>query len=35
MHDHYDLPQLLDLVARRKFRQLKDLLSEMNEADIA
>lgn len=35
MHENYDLELLLDLVAQKKFRQLKDLLSEMNEVDIA
>jgi len=35
MHENYDLELLLDLVANRQFRQLKDLLAEMNEVDIA
>ena len=35
MHENYDLELLLDLVAQKKFRQLKDLLSDMNEVDIA
>ncbi len=35
MHENYDLELLLDLVAQKKFRQLKDLLSNMNEVDIA
>ncbi|MGE4277626.1 MAG: magnesium transporter [Lawsonibacter sp.] len=35
MHENYDLELLLDLVAKKQFRQLKDLLSEMNEVDIA
>ncbi|MEA4932810.1 MAG: magnesium transporter [Lawsonibacter sp.] len=35
MHENYDLDLLLDLVVRKQFRRLKDLLSEMNEVDIA
>ena len=35
MYENYDLNQLLDLVARKQFRQLKDLLAEMNVVDIA
>ena len=35
MHENYDLELLLDLVSNRQFRQLKDLLAEMNEVDIA
>ena len=35
MHENYDLDQLLELVARKQFRRLKDLLSEMNEVDVA
>ncbi len=35
MHDKYDLEQLLELAARKQYRQLKELLSEMNEVDIA
>ena len=35
MHENYDLELLLDLTARRQFRRLKELLSEMNEVDIA
>ena len=35
MHENYDLEQLLELTAQKKFRQLKEILSEMNEVDIA
>lgn len=35
MHENYNLELLLDLVAQRKFRRLRELLSEMNEVDIA
>jgi len=35
MHENYDLELLQELVAQKKFRQLRDLLSEMNEVDIA
>ena len=35
MHETYDLELLLDLVAQKRFRQLRELLSEMNEVDIA
>lgn len=35
MHENYDLDLLLDLVSKKQFRRLKDLLSEMNEVDIA
>ena len=35
MHENYDLDQLLELVDRKQFRRLKDLLSEMNEVDVA
>lgn len=35
MHENYDLAMLLDLVERKQFRHLKDLLSQMNEVDIA
>lgn len=35
MHENYDLEQLLELVNQKKYRQLKELLSEMNEVDIA
>ena len=35
MHENYDLEQLLELAARKQYRQLKELLSEMNEVDIA
>ena len=35
MHENYDLELLLDLTAQKKYRQLKELLSEMNEVDIA
>ena len=35
MHENYDLEQLLELVNQKKYRQLKELLSELNEVDIA
>ena len=35
MHENYDLEQLLELTAQKQYRQLKELLSEMNEVDIA
>ncbi len=35
MHDSYNLELLLDLVQRKQFRQLKGILSEMNEVDVA
>jgi len=35
MHDNYELDQLVELVRERKFRQLRELLTEMNEVDIA
>ena len=35
MHENYDLDQLLELVQQKKFRQLKEILSNMNEVDIA
>ena len=35
MHENYDLVQLLELVQQKKFRQLKEILSNMNEVDIA
>ena len=35
MHENYDINQLLELVENKQFRRLKELLSEMNEVDIA
>ncbi|MCF2662863.1 magnesium transporter [Pseudoflavonifractor phocaeensis] len=35
MHENYDLDQLMELVAKKQFRRLKDLLSDMNEVDVA
>ena len=35
MHENFDLELLLELVAQKQFRRLKELLSEMNEVDIA
>ena len=35
MHDNYDLNQLMELVQERKFRALREILTEMNEVDIA
>ena len=34
MHENYDLDQLLELVQQKKFRQLKEILSNMNEVEI-
>ena len=35
MHENFDLEMLLELAAQKKFRQLKEILSEMNEVDVA
>ena len=35
MHENYDIDQLLELVENKQFRRLMELLSEMNEVDIA
>ena len=35
MHENYDIDLLLELVESKQFRRLKELLSEMNEVDIA
>ena len=35
MHENFDLELLLQLVAQKQYRALKELLSEMNEVDIA
>ena len=35
MHDNYDLDQMMELVQERKFRALREILTEMNEVDIA
>ncbi len=35
MHENYDLDLLLELVAQKKFRELKEMLSGMTEVDIA
>ena len=35
MHENYDIDLLLELVENKQFRRLKELLSEMNEVDIA
>ncbi len=35
MHENFDLGLLLELAAQKKFRQLKSVLVEMNEVDIA
>lgn len=35
MHENYDLEQLLELANNKQYRKLKELLSEMNEVDIA
>ena len=35
MHENYDLELLLELANTKQFRKLKELLSEMNEVDIA
>ena len=35
MHENYDLELLQDLVKRHSFRRLREILTEMNEVDIA
>ncbi|MCI9566357.1 MAG: magnesium transporter, partial [Lawsonibacter sp.] len=35
MHENYDLGLLMELVRERRFRQLRELLDEMNEVDVA
>ena len=35
MHDNYEPDQLMALVQERKFRALREILTEMNEVDIA
>jgi len=35
MHENYDIDLLLELVESKQFRRLKEILSEMNEVDIA
>ena len=35
MHDNFNLELLLELVAGKQFRRLKEILSEMNEVDVA
>ena len=35
MHENFDMEMLLELAAQKKFRQLKEILSEMNEVDVA
>ena len=35
MHENYDIDLLLELVETKQFRRLKEILSEMNEVDIA
>ena len=35
MHENFDLELLLELAAQKQFRRLKELLSQMNEVDIA
>lgn len=35
MHENYDLNLLMELVEQRRFRQLREKLSQMNEVDIA
>ena len=30
MHDNYDLDRLMELVQERKFRALREILTEMN-----
>ena len=34
MHENYDLGLLMELVRERRFRQLRELLDEMNEVEI-
>ena len=35
MQDNFDLEQLLELAAQKQFRRLKEILSKMNEVDVA
>lgn len=35
MHENFDMEMLLELAAQKRFRQLKEILSEMNEVDVA
>jgi len=35
MHENFDMDLLLELVEQKQFRRLKELLSDMNEVDIA
>ena len=35
MHENFDMELLLELAEQKQFRRLKELLSEMNEVDIA
>ncbi len=35
MYENFDLELLLELVAQKQFRRLKEILSEMNEVDVA
>ena len=35
MHENYDLELLLELTRQKQFRQLKELLADMNEVDVA
>ena len=35
MHENYSLDQLQQLVQQKQFRKLKEILSDMNEVDIA
>ena len=35
MHENFDLDLLLELANSKQYRRLKELLSDMNEVDIA
>ena len=35
MQENFNMEELMDLLLTRQFRKLKDILTEMNEVDIA
>ena len=35
MQENFNMEELMDLLFTRQFRKLKDILTEMNEVDIA
>lgn len=35
MQENFSMEELMDLLFTRQFRKLKDILTEMNEVDIA